>query len=159
MDLLFSSTLPSLLLPALPFAFFTPSMHYASSILLRGSQPPTGLVLSKYFIKSQVEELKSRFEEVKALGSAAAEEWVKGLEGNGKEKMSDASRWEQWEAANGLRSLKSSISQLGLLTETAARSLSREPSANNLTPVNEKTSSRRISPLAASNNHGELTLI
>ncbi|EFE44111.1 hypothetical protein TRV_01129 [Trichophyton verrucosum HKI 0517] len=107
MDLLFSSTLPSVLVPALPFAFLTASLHYVSSVSLRGNQPPVGMVLTKHFLKSQVEELKSRFEEVKALGPAAAEEWMKGLDGNGKEKIADAARWEQWELAGGLRSLKS----------------------------------------------------
>ncbi|KAM5477155.1 hypothetical protein MauCBS54593_000426 [Microsporum audouinii] len=107
MDLLFSSTLPSVLVPALPFAFLTASLHYVSSVSLRGSQPPVGMVLTKHFLMAQVEELKSRFEEVKALGPAAAEEWMKGLEGNGKEKINDAARWEQWELAGGLRSLKS----------------------------------------------------
>lgn len=107
MDLLFSSTLPSVLVPALPFAFLTASLHYVSSVSLRGNQPPVGMVLTKHFLRSQVEELKSRFEEVKALGPAAAEEWMKGLDGNGKDKIADAARWEQWELAGGLRSLKS----------------------------------------------------
>lgn len=67
------------------------------------------MVLTKHFLKSQVEALKSRFGEVKALGPAAAEEWMKGLDGNGKEKIADAARWEQWELAGGLRSLKSPL--------------------------------------------------
>ena len=50
--------------------------------------------------------MKRKFEEVKSLGPATAEEWVKGLEGDGKEKLSDAARWEQWELTGGLRSLK-----------------------------------------------------
>jgi hypothetical protein len=103
MDLLFSSTVPTLVIPAIPFAFFTPSMHYVSSSTLRGSQPPPGLTLTKYFLKSQIEEMKAKFEEVKSLGPATAEEWIKGLEGNGKEKMADAARWEQWELTGGLR--------------------------------------------------------
>ncbi|KAK2741052.1 hypothetical protein FQN57_005789 [Myotisia sp. PD_48] len=119
MTLLFSSTLPSLLLPALPFAFFTPSMHYASSISLRGGQPPSGMTLTKYFLRSHVEELKASFEEVKALGSAAAEEWMKGLEGEGKAKLSDAARWEQWELTGGLRGLR--VSHVHQASESAMK--------------------------------------
>lgn len=106
MDLLFSSTVPSLLVPAMTFAFFTPAMYYVSSSSLRGSQPPPGLSLTKYYPKAQIEEMKRKFEEVKLLGPATAEEWIKGLEGEGKEKMADAARWEQWELAGGLRSLQ-----------------------------------------------------
>jgi len=106
MDLLFSSTFPSLLVPAIPFAFFTPTMHLISSIALRGAHPPPELTLTKYFYKPHVDDIKRKFEEVKTLGSATAEEWIKGLEGNGKEKLADAARWEQWEMAGGLRAIK-----------------------------------------------------
>ncbi|EEP76598.1 predicted protein [Uncinocarpus reesii 1704] len=106
MDLLFSSTLPTLLVPAIPFAFFTPSMNFVSSVVLRSNQPPTGLSLTKFYLKSHIEAMRAKFEEVKTLGSATAEEWVKGLEGNGKEKIADSARWEQWELTGGLRSVR-----------------------------------------------------
>jgi hypothetical protein len=109
MDLLFSSTLPSLLVPAIPFAFFTSTMHHISSIALRGAHPPPELTLTKYFYKPHVENIKRKFEEVKALGSATAEEWIKGLEGSGKEKLADAARWEQWEVTGGLRAIKAPL--------------------------------------------------
>ncbi|KAK2759043.1 hypothetical protein FQN54_003142 [Arachnomyces sp. PD_36] len=103
MDLLFSSTLPSILLPALPFALFTPSMHFISSIALRGSQSSANFNLTKYYFKPHIQAMKREFDEVKALGSATAEEWVKGLETNGKEKLADAARWEQWEMSGALK--------------------------------------------------------
>ncbi|KAK2867834.1 hypothetical protein FQN49_003420, partial [Arthroderma sp. PD_2] len=153
MDLLFSTTLPSVLVPALPFAFLTPSLHYVSSVSLRGSQPPVGMVLSKHFLKAQVEELKSRFEEVKALGPAAAEEWMKGLEGNGKEKIADAARWEQWELAGGLRSLKSP--QPGQLNGTKTQSIKLESAdANSMRlPIgNHRPANAGTSPPLSNNN-------
>lgn len=103
---MFSSTLPSILLPALPFALFTSSMHFISSIALRGSQSSSNLNLTKYYYKPHIQAMKREFDEVKALGSATAEEWVKGLEANGKEKLADAARWEQWEMSGGLRMLR-----------------------------------------------------
>ena len=112
MDLFLSSTVPSVLMPAIPFALFTPSMHYvSSSSLLRGSQPPPGLTLTKSFFNGQIDEMKCKFEEVKSLGPGVAEEWIKGLEGNGKEKLADAARWEQFELTGGLRYLKSAPHQ------------------------------------------------
>ena len=103
MDLLFSSTIPSFLLPALSFIFLTPLLHVVPSIALRSSSIPSGVELRKRFYKSQIELLTQRFEDVKALGPATAEEWVKGLDQDGKDRMSDAARWEQWEAKGGLR--------------------------------------------------------
>jgi hypothetical protein len=111
MDLLFSSTLPSILLPALPFALFTPSMQFISSIALRGSQSSSSLNLTKYYFKPHIQAMKREFDEVKALGSATAEEWVKGLETNGKEKLADAARWEQWEMSGGLKILRTAQHQ------------------------------------------------
>ncbi|EEH43721.2 uncharacterized protein PADG_00010 [Paracoccidioides brasiliensis Pb18] len=106
MDLLFSSLLPSVLIPSLPFAFFTPSMHFASSVTLRNNQPPTDMILTKYFYKPHVDDMRRKFEDVKSLGPAATEEWIKGLEGNGKDKLADVARLEQWEASGGLRSIR-----------------------------------------------------
>lgn len=106
MDLLFSSTLPSILLPALPFALFTSSMHFISSIALRGSQSSSNLNLTKYYFKPHIQAMKREFDDVKALGSATAEEWVKGLETNGKEKLADAARWEQWDMSGALKIIR-----------------------------------------------------
>ena len=99
------SSLPSILLPALPFTFLTQSLHVVSSVTLRGSAPPPGIQLVKYFFRPHIEEIKKDLEEAKSMGSATAEEWVKGLETAGKDKLADAARWEQWEGNGGLRAL------------------------------------------------------
>jgi hypothetical protein len=36
------------------------------------------------------------------MGSATAEEWVKGLEDRGRERKNDAARWERWDLSGGV---------------------------------------------------------
>jgi hypothetical protein len=56
--------------------------------------------------------MKAKLHEVRELGAAAAEEWAKGLEMDGKEKAADVARWEHWESAGGLQAVAQSITQL-----------------------------------------------
>lgn len=77
-------------------------MHMISSVALRSNEIPTNLHPTKYYFNSDIEYLMQEFEHVKSLGSAALEEWIKGLESKGKRKMADAARWEQWENSGGL---------------------------------------------------------
>ena len=107
MELLFSSTTPTVLLPALPFAFFTQSLDYVAALTLRNTSPPPDKPLTKFYFQSHLDEMKQKFAEVKTMGTAAAEEWFKGLENTGKEKLADAARWEQWELTGGLHELLS----------------------------------------------------
>jgi len=100
-DLLLSSSIPSPLLAALPFVFFTNELHVISPTTLQSGQHPSGIQITKHFSNAEVEEIKREFEDVKAMGSATAEEWIKGLEGRGKERRNDAARWERWEAGGG----------------------------------------------------------
>ncbi|OJD19774.1 hypothetical protein AJ78_00273 [Emergomyces pasteurianus Ep9510] len=164
MDLLFSSSLPSMLIPSLPFAFFTPSMHFASSITLRNNQPPGDMTLTKHFYKAHVDDMRRKFEEVKSLGPAATEEWIKGLEGNGKEKLADASRWEQWEASGGLRSIRATHvshneSSFGLSsTDLGAKNLPADAASGHSrksTPLtNDRASNGQRSPATLSSTSG-----
>ena len=100
-----SSSFPSPLLPALPFILLTPNLHVITPTLLQNSSPPPTLQMAKHFYKPHIEDIKRKFEEVMALGNAAGEEWFKGLDGVGKERMSDSVRCERWEAKGGLKSL------------------------------------------------------
>lgn len=100
------SSLPTFLVPALSFALVTPTMHVIPSVTLRSHQPPPGLVMTKHYYKPHIDDLKCKFEEVKALGTATVEEWIKGLESKGKEKLADFSRWELWESNGGLRAVR-----------------------------------------------------
>lgn len=51
--------------------------------------------------------MKSRLEEVRVLGTATAEEWIKGLDLEGKDRLNDSARWEQWDAKGGLKKVNS----------------------------------------------------
>lgn len=107
-DLLLSSMIPSQLICALPFIFLTGDLHVvASTSLQQGQQPPSGIQISKHFLKQHVEGLKQEHSRVKTLGSPAADEWIRGLDSRGKAKRSDAARWERWETANGLMRMRS----------------------------------------------------
>lgn len=90
---------------ALPFIFLTNELHVISAASLQ-SGPPTGISITKYFFKLHIEELKQEFDEVKAMGSAVAEEWIKGLEGRGRERRNDAVRWERWEVGGGVARMR-----------------------------------------------------
>lgn len=48
-----------------------------------------------------------KFEDVKTLGPASVEEWIKGLACQGQERLEDIIRWEQWESKGGLKKVNS----------------------------------------------------
>jgi hypothetical protein len=87
---------------ALPFVFLTNELHILSPATLQSGQHPPSIQITKQFFQTQVDEIKNEFESVKAMGTATAEEWVKGLDNRGKERKNDAARWERWEASGGL---------------------------------------------------------
>lgn len=102
-DLLLSSECPSILLPALPFAFVSSSMHYIPNTLLRETAAPPSTRIVKRYYKPHVQQIKQELEKVKELGAASAQEWNKGLPEEGRERINDTIRWEQWEARGGLK--------------------------------------------------------
>jgi hypothetical protein len=105
-DLLLSSSVPSPLIPALPFAFLTNDLHIVSPANLQNAQVPPHVQITKHFLKAHVEDIKAEFFRVKAMGSGATEEWIKGLDEQGKQKRVDASRWERWEANGGIQRMQ-----------------------------------------------------
>ncbi|TAQ85029.1 hypothetical protein B7494_g6645 [Chlorociboria aeruginascens] len=108
LDLLLSS-MPSPLMIALPFVFLTNDLHVITTTALENAQTaPSSQHLTKVFLKVHVEEIKKEFSEVSLLGSAAAEEWFKGLDDRGKERKSDASRWERLELTGVIARMRSS---------------------------------------------------
>ncbi|KAL8760868.1 MAG: hypothetical protein Q9184_002956 [Pyrenodesmia sp. 2 TL-2023] len=102
-DLLLSSACPSFLLPALPFAFVSSSLNYIPNTLLRESTAPPSSHIVKRFYKPDVRQIKRQLDDVQDLGAASADEWSKGLPAEGKDRINDAIRWEQWEAKGGLK--------------------------------------------------------
>ncbi|KAK0122329.1 hypothetical protein ONS95_010571 [Cadophora gregata] len=131
-DLLLSSTIPSPLMAALPFIFLTNELHVLSSAALQTGQHPSSLQITKHFYNFQVEEIKKEFEDVKAMGTATAEEWLKGLEGRGRERRNDATRWEKWESSGGVARMLA----LGKQTPKPTNTVSAPPTSTLTRPTN-----------------------
>jgi hypothetical protein len=123
---------------ALPFIFLTNELHVIPAATLQNG-PPTGIQIAKHFSNLHVEEIKREFDDVKAMGSATAEEWVKGLEGRGRERRNDAARWERWEASGG-------VTRMCNMGTDSIRNPERQSSTHSLT-----TSS--ATPAATTNGH------
>ncbi|RDL38233.1 uncharacterized protein BP5553_02573 [Venustampulla echinocandica] len=104
-DLLLSSSIPSLLMPALPFVFLTNELHVIPPAVLQNGQQPSTVQITKRFLNSHIDEIKKDFDEAKALGAAPAEEWLKGLENRGRERRTDAARWERYESLGGVATM------------------------------------------------------
>ncbi|PSR91966.1 hypothetical protein BD289DRAFT_202401 [Coniella lustricola] len=100
-DILLSSSIPTALMAALPFVFVTQDLQALSPVTVEKGQLPDAGELTKLYWLSHVEELKTELFNVKAMGSATAEEWLKGLDGRGIERRNDATKWENWAMANG----------------------------------------------------------
>ncbi|KAH8788480.1 hypothetical protein F5883DRAFT_5984 [Diaporthe sp. PMI_573] len=105
-DILLSSSFPSTLAAALPFVFVTQELNVISPATIERAQTPPSTSLTKIFWSEHVEALKEEFSSVKAMGTATVEEWLKGLEGRGHERRSDALRWENWAASGGLSQMR-----------------------------------------------------
>lgn len=66
---------------------------------------PPSITWSKWYYREHVQDINREFEEVRALGPAAGEEWFKGLDDIGRGKIADAERWERWERKGGFHDL------------------------------------------------------
>ena len=153
-NLLLSFSFPSFLLPALPFALISPSNHFIANSVLRSTAHPPALQLTKHYYKPHIEELQRQLGEVKELGPASAEEWIKGLDGEGKERINDAIRWEQWEAKGGLKKVNQKPHSKALATTSPTNAV---PSAVNITgEIQSERSTPQSIPLSARCNgeHG-----
>lgn len=94
-SLLFSTA--SALRPALPYAFITNEQHYIPAYTLQAATTPANVEIVKYYYKDHVGEITKELNDALARGSAAAEEWSKGLESRGEGSLKVAETWERWE--------------------------------------------------------------
>ncbi|KAF2636601.1 hypothetical protein P280DRAFT_521902 [Massarina eburnea CBS 473.64] len=94
--LLFSPT-ASALRPALPFAFVTNDYNYIPAYTLQVATTPAGVEIVKYYYRKHVDGIVAEFNDALGRGNAAVEEWSKGLEARGNERMKMAEHWERWE--------------------------------------------------------------
>ncbi|KAI1489042.1 hypothetical protein F5X96DRAFT_642622 [Biscogniauxia mediterranea] len=109
-DIILSPSIPSILMPALPFVLITSDMHIVPSVMLQSGQTPPGLQVIKIFHSDSIEKLRQEFLSVKEMGEATVEEWLKGLEDRGKEHLNDAYRWEKWECSGGALQMRNTLS-------------------------------------------------
>lgn len=103
--MLLSSSVPSVLISALPFVLTTSEMRLITPDVLQKGVIPPDLQVTKIYPSEHVEKLKQEFLSVKSMGGATVEEWLKGLELRGKELLSDSMRWEKWSSTGGVAQL------------------------------------------------------
>lgn len=89
-------------MPALPFIFMTQELQALSPTTLERGDLPPNTSLTKIFWSPDVESVTEEFEVVRKLGSAATEEWLKGLDGRRRERQNDSARWENWAASGAI---------------------------------------------------------
>ncbi|KAF8467792.1 hypothetical protein BDZ91DRAFT_723073 [Kalaharituber pfeilii] len=87
-----SSGFPMSLLAALPYGFIDASGQWVPN----AHNQLSGAGLSKVYWNTDLESIKERYEEAKAMD--AEEEWLKGLESEGHENRSDIMRMESFES-------------------------------------------------------------
>lgn len=97
------SDCPAFLISALPFAFISSSNNYIPSTVLRDTTAPPTLKLTKHFYKPHVKDIMLRLENTKELGNASTDEWIKGLDSEGRDRLNEAVCWELWDAKGGLK--------------------------------------------------------
>jgi hypothetical protein len=144
----------SILLPGLPYAYFTSELSFVTSVALRATSPPLGLDLTRYYSQSQVDQIKREMDHAISLGRPAAEEWVKGIDDIGRQKMEDSKRLEHWEATGGLQALRSRSRHAppprhGLPTKPALPALSLPILPTNVQASSNSAGSPTESPLSA----------
>ncbi|KAB5551174.1 hypothetical protein GE09DRAFT_1222980 [Coniochaeta sp. 2T2.1] len=105
-DVLLSSTVPSTLIPALPFVHITKELHAVSLSTIEQGQLPPSVQATKLFLASDVQEIKQEFISVKTLGSGTVEEWLKGLEARGQERINEFRKWEKWANTGALKQVQ-----------------------------------------------------
>lgn len=103
---------------ALPFIFLTNELHVLSPTTLQNEQHPPSVQITKRFSNQQIQALKQEFEDVKVLGTATVEEWLKGLDSKGREVRNDAARWERWESSGGIERMRISERNVTSLDKT-----------------------------------------
>lgn len=133
-SLLFSAA--SALRPALPFVLLTNNDHYIPAYTLQSATTPADVVVGKYYYKQHVEEISQELAHALSLGPAAAEEWSKGLEARGKDRMKVAENWERWEVRwEAHQDAESAPSAAPSLAATSHRQPSRSPPHHGSSPV------------------------
>ncbi|KAH8732917.1 hypothetical protein GQ44DRAFT_734839 [Phaeosphaeriaceae sp. PMI808] len=131
-SLLFSEA--SALRPALPFAFITKDSHYIAAHMLQTVTLSPDIEIGKYYYKRHVDDITQELKHALSRGPAAAEEWSKGLDAQGKERMRIAENWEKWEARD-LQERKRAASATPSLTARPHKEPTKSPTRQMPSPV------------------------
>lgn len=128
--------------PGLSFAFFTQSLHFIPQYLCRGPIP-LDIDLHKYHYAPEIELLQDEAKSAREFGSAAAEEWLKGLASRGRIVQKFATQMEEWESNGGLEWVRSSLFRVdsgNSVGENAPLALSKWPDGPPATRSSQNTS-------------------
>jgi hypothetical protein len=85
-------------------------MNVIPSAMLQTGQASMESSITKAFLLSHVAAIQHEFASVRELGAATAAEWIKGLDGRGKEHRADSLRWERFEMSGGLVQIRQRLS-------------------------------------------------
>jgi hypothetical protein len=124
----------SALRPALPYALITGDHNYIPAHLLQSVTLPPNVEIGKYYYKKHVEAITQELSDAQSLGQAAAEEWSKGLDDKGKERMKTADNWEKWEARD-LQERSRAVSAAPSFTGRSRKESSTSPMRQMPSPV------------------------
>lgn len=94
-------------MPALPFVLVTAQLDVFSESGIEQGKLPAGTESTKLYWSACVDSLRNELFSVKeTLGAAATEEWLKGLEGRGKQHRILTSKWEKFAASGGIDQMR-----------------------------------------------------
>ncbi|KAK4128259.1 hypothetical protein N657DRAFT_10439 [Parathielavia appendiculata] len=128
LDVQISPSIPSAIIPALPFVFVTSDRHVFSATALEHGQLRPDVQVTKLFSKTDVEALQEEFTQVRDMGQGTVGEWLKGLPGRGSGLLHEASKWEKWESSGGVVRMRSLL--YPGYERNVSVSLPRKPSTN-----------------------------
>lgn len=116
----------------MPFALITSDHNYIPAHALQSTTTPANVEIGKYYHKKHVEEISQELNDALALGPAAAEEWFKGLEARGRQRMIVAETWERWSVKYKDTKRATSAARS---PAAAPRRLSKSPKHQTVSPV------------------------
>lgn len=125
-------TIPSAILPALPFVLLSRDLVIVSGSSLDSGQPRSNLQVTKLYSQADVETLGKELATVKDMGAGTVDEWLKGLTGRGNELRHEASKWEKWEISGGVARMRR---QLYPGYEPPSKTLTQDPDLSTNRPA------------------------
>ena len=113
----------------LPVLYFSNEHHIIPQTTVKNphNQAPLAIRILKTYYKPHVVDIQREYLQVKTLGSATADEWLKGLDGRGQEQKNDAARWEKWETSGGVARMRMPDPELHEVKRNVALASSNTP--------------------------------